>query len=41
MNWRHADEANNKVLNSILWRDRKGVIPMPEPQHTVFPETDK
>jgi hypothetical protein len=41
MNWKHADEANNKVLNSILWRDRKGDIPMPEPQHSVFPETDK
>jgi DNA-binding beta-propeller fold protein YncE len=37
MNWRHADEANNEVLNSILWRDRKGDIPMPPPQHTVFP----
>ncbi|MDP9337524.1 MAG: phosphoesterase [Acidobacteriota bacterium] len=38
MNWRHADEANNKILNSILWRDRKGGLPIPEPQHTVFPE---
>jgi DNA-binding beta-propeller fold protein YncE len=37
MNWKHADEANNTVLNSILWRDRKGDTPMPEPQHTVFP----
>ena len=38
MNWKHADEANNKVLNSILWRDQKGDIPMPKPQHNVFPE---
>jgi DNA-binding beta-propeller fold protein YncE len=37
MNWRHADEADNKLLNSILWRDRKGDIPMPQSQHTVFP----
>ncbi len=37
MNWRHADEANNKLLNSILWRDRKGDAPMPASQHTVFP----
>ena len=37
MSWRHADEANNEVLNSILWRDRKGDVPMPPSQHTVFP----
>jgi hypothetical protein len=37
MDWRHADEANNQVLNSILWHDRKGDIPMPPSQHTVFP----
>jgi hypothetical protein len=37
MNWRHADEANNTVLNSILWRDRKGAVPMPPSQHTMFP----
>lgn len=37
MDWRHADEANNKVLNWILWRDRKGDAPMPPSQHTVFP----
>ena len=37
MNFKHADEADNKLLNSILWRDRKGDIPMPESQHTVFP----
>jgi DNA-binding beta-propeller fold protein YncE len=37
MNWHHADEANNEVLNSILWRDRKGDVAMPPSQHTVFP----
>jgi DNA-binding beta-propeller fold protein YncE len=37
MNWKHADEADNKLLNSILWRDRKGDIPMPESRHAVFP----
>jgi hypothetical protein len=37
MNWKHADEANNQLLNSILWRDRKGDVPMPPSQHTVFP----
>jgi DNA-binding beta-propeller fold protein YncE len=39
MNWRHADEANNQVLNFILWRDRKGDVPMPPSQHTVFPSS--
>ena len=37
MDWKHADEANNEVLNLILWRDRKGDMPMPEARHTVFP----
>ena len=37
MNWKHADEANNEVLNLILWRDRKGDVPMPPAQHNVFP----
>jgi hypothetical protein len=37
MSWRHADEADHQVLNSILWRDRKGDVLMPPSQHTVFP----
>jgi DNA-binding beta-propeller fold protein YncE len=37
MDWRHADEADNRVLNAILWRDRNGDSPMPPSQHTVFP----
>jgi DNA-binding beta-propeller fold protein YncE len=36
MHWHHADEANNRVLNSILWRDRKGDAPMPPTRHDVF-----
>jgi hypothetical protein len=36
MNWHRADAIDNKLLNSILWRDRKGDIPMPPSQHAVF-----
>jgi hypothetical protein len=38
LNFAHADEANTAVLNQILWRDRKGDVPMPLPKHTVIPE---
>ena len=31
------DAARASVLNRILWRDRKGTIPMPEPKHSVLP----
>jgi DNA-binding beta-propeller fold protein YncE len=37
MDFSHADKANAAELNAILWRDRKGDIPMPPPRHTVFP----
>src|SRR3984893_4426552 len=37
MNWHRADAVDNKLLNSILWRDRKGDIPMPSSPHAVFP----
>jgi YVTN family beta-propeller protein len=30
MDFSHADAADAKVLNAILWRDRKGSVPMPE-----------
>ena len=40
LDWRHADAANNKILNSILWRDRKGNAPMPAPKHSVFAAHD-
>lgn len=37
MDFTHADQANAAELNAILWRDRKGNIPMPKPRHVVFP----
>ena len=40
MDFTHPDAVNTTVLNKILWHDRKGVTPMPEPKHTVFPSTD-
>jgi hypothetical protein len=36
MDFTHADQANAAELNAILWRDRNGNIPMPEPRHVVF-----
>ena len=32
------DAVNPAVLNAILWRDRKGQVPMPAVKHTVFPQ---
>jgi DNA-binding beta-propeller fold protein YncE len=37
LDFTHADAANNVVLNNYLWHDRMGHIPMPNPQHNVFP----
>jgi hypothetical protein len=37
MNFRHADQVDTALLNSILWRARKGNQPMPAPKHTFFP----
>jgi DNA-binding beta-propeller fold protein YncE len=36
MDFIHADQANAAELNRILWRDRKGNVPMPKPRHVVF-----
>ncbi len=36
MDFSHADAADNKLLNAILWRDRKGQAPMPASRHTVL-----
>jgi len=36
MNFDQADQADARKLNEILWRDRMGDRPMPEPQHHVF-----
>ncbi len=38
MNFLRPDAVNTAVLNQILWRDRKGNMPMPVPKHTVFPQ---
>jgi len=35
MDFTHADAANALELNIILWRERKGSVPMPRPRHTV------
>jgi len=39
MNFARPDAINTAVLNKILWHDRKGDFPMPEPKHTVVPQT--
>lgn len=36
MNFSHPDTADSDELNAILWRDRMGGRPMPQPQHHVF-----
>ena len=36
MDFVHADQANAEELNRILWRERKGSVPMPKPRHVVF-----
>jgi hypothetical protein len=38
MDWTRPDAVNTALLNQILWRERKGEIPMPAPRHTVIPE---
>jgi hypothetical protein len=37
MNFSRPDAINTALLNLVLWRDRKGDMPMPAPKHTVFP----
>jgi hypothetical protein len=34
-----ADAVDTALLNKFLWQDRMGNIPMPPPQHNVFPAT--
>ena len=36
MDFSHADAADAAQLNSILWRDRKGDVPMPAPVYRWF-----
>jgi hypothetical protein len=40
LDFSHADAVDTALLNKFLWRDRKGDIPMPAPQHNVFPLPD-
>ncbi len=37
LDFSHADAADTALLNQILWRERKGDVPMPPPRHTIFP----
>ena len=37
-NFSRPDAINTALLNLVLWRDRKGEMPMPVPKHTVFPQ---
>jgi hypothetical protein len=39
LDFSHADAVDSALLNKFLWRDRMGEIPMPPPQHSVFPAT--
>jgi len=36
MDFSHADAADATQLNAILWRDRKGNVPMPAPRHAAW-----
>ena len=36
MDFSHADAADAAKLNALLWRETKGHIPMPAPQHTLI-----
>jgi hypothetical protein len=38
LDFSRADAVDTALLNGFLWRDRKGDIPMPVPQHNVFPQ---
>ncbi|HEY6384729.1 MAG TPA: hypothetical protein VIX91_03515 [Candidatus Acidoferrum sp.] len=37
LDFSHADAVDTALLNKYLWKDRMGDIPMPPPQHNVFP----
>ena len=39
LDFSHADAVDTTLLNKALWQDRMGDIPMPRPQHNVFPAT--
>ena len=37
MDFSRPDAAGAAQLNRVLWKDRKGSAPMPQPKHTVLP----
>jgi hypothetical protein len=37
MDFSRPDAAGATRLNEVLWRDQKGLAPVPAPKHTVFP----
>jgi Lactonase, 7-bladed beta-propeller len=39
LDFHHADAVDTAFLNKVLWKDRMGDVPMPPPQHNVFPAT--
>jgi hypothetical protein len=39
LDFTHVDAVDTTLLNHYLWKDRKGDVPMPEPEHNVFPAT--
>jgi hypothetical protein len=39
LDFSHADAVDTALLNKFLWQDRMGNLPMPEPQHNIFPAT--
>jgi hypothetical protein len=41
MDFVRADSVNTELLNAILWRDRKGDVPVPKPVHTVHTPTEQ
>jgi hypothetical protein len=41
MDFTRPDAVNTRVLNAILWRDRKGDVKMPAAKHTVIPASLK
>ncbi len=40
LDFSRADAVDTTLLNGFLWKDRKGDIPIPVPQHNVFPLPD-
>ena len=40
LDFSRADAIDTAVLNKFLWQDRMGELPMPAPQHNVFPTSE-